>query len=237
MKMKKSPSVLMTMLLLIMVGCAMTPESTPTDTPPHPTIKGERIYSLAVSEGEWLEYEVVSAHNFQLLPGVTVQQGDRVRFEVVGSGTGKKMGLDMTTAVSFKVPLCDVYVNGEKVGEQAGEAGTISINVIYPVEEMFWQDYQAVEDNWNETTRTQELPYYGEILVESDRVHVEFGYTEPAVIQVAGNDGPVDVPIERGVTNITVERGTGIVLEQTRDASGDQPSYHIVLTERSADVR
>jgi len=67
--------------------------------------EGEKVYPLAVGSGEWLEYEIVSASNFQPLPGIAVQQGDRVRFEIVGSGTGKKMGLDMTTAVSFEVPF------------------------------------------------------------------------------------------------------------------------------------
>jgi len=104
--------------------------------------EGEKVYPLAIGPGEWLEYEIVSASNFQLLPSVAVQPGDRVRFEVVGSGTSKKMGLDMTTAVSFETPLCDVYLNGEKVGEQVGEEGTIAINVVYPVEEAFWRDYQ-----------------------------------------------------------------------------------------------
>jgi hypothetical protein len=196
--------------------------------------EGEMVYPLAVEPSEWLEYEVVSASNFQLLPGTAVQQGDRVRFEVVGSGTGKKMGLDMTTAVSFETPLCDAYVNGEKAGEQVGEEGTIAINVIYPVAVEFWQDYQAVEANWNETTAAEGLPYHGEIWVESDVVTVEFGYTEPAVIQVQGRQGPVDVPIERGVTSVTVDRETGVVLEQTRDAGGSQASYHIVLVDSSA---
>lgn len=199
--------------------------------------EGEMVYPLAVEPGEWLEYEVVSANNFQLLPGTAVQPGDRIRFEIVGSGTGKKMGLYMTTGLSFEVPLCDVYVNGEEVGEQVGEEGTIAINVVYPVEEAFWRDYQAVEDNWNETTAAQGLPYHGEIRLESDVVVIEFGYTESAVVQVQGREGPVDVPIERGVTSITVDRGTGVVLEQTRDASGSQASYHIVLVDSSVDMR
>jgi len=148
------------------------------------------------------------------------------------------MGLDMTTAVSFETPLCDVYVNGEQVGERVGEEGTIAINVVYPIAVEFWQDYQAVEANWNETTAAQGLPYHGEIRVESDVVTVEFGYIEPAVIQVQGREGPVDVPIERGVISVTVDRDTGAVLEQARDASGSQASYHIVLVDSSVlDVR
>ena len=195
--------------------------------------EGEKVYPLAIGPGEWLEYEIVSASNFQLLPNVAVQPGDRVRFEVVGSGTSKKMGLDMTTAVSFETPLCDVYLNGEKVGEQVGEEGTIAINVVYPVEEAFWRDYQAVEDNWNQTTAAQGLPYHGEIRFESDVVVIEFGYTESAVVQVQGKNGPVNVPIERGVIQATVDRETGVVLEQTRDAGGSQASYHIVLVDSS----
>lgn len=41
-----------------------------------------------------------------------------------------------------------------------------------------------MEDNWNETTAAQSLPYHGEIRLESDVVVVEFGYTESAVVQV-----------------------------------------------------
>jgi len=128
-------------------------------------------------------------------------------------------------------------MNGEQAGERVGEEGTIAINVIYPVAVEFWQDYQAVEDNWNETTAAQGLPYHGEIRVESDVVLVEFGYTEPVVVQVQGREGPIDVPIERGVTRATVDRETGIVLEQTRDASGSQASYHIVLVDSSVNMR
>lgn len=206
-----------------------SPEATPN------SVSGSGVvYPLIVGPGEWLEYEIVSASNFQLLPGIAVQQGDKVRFEIVGSVMGKKMGLDMTTAVSFETPLCDVYLNGEKVGEQVGEVGTIAITIVYPIEELFWQDYQAVEANWNETTAAQGLPYHGEIQVESDMVSIEFGYTGPAMVEIQGRDGPVDVPIERGVTSITVDRGTGIVQEQTRDASGGQASYHIILLDSSA---
>ena len=135
----------------------------------------------------------------------------------------------MVTAVSFDVPLCDVYVNGEQVGERVGKAGTISINAVYPVDDGFWQDYQEVEKNWNETTAVEGLPYHGEIQVESDLVFINFGYSESDVIQVQGHDGPVDVPIERFVTNVVVNRKTGIVLDQTRDAGGGQASYQIVL--------
>lgn len=216
---------------------AVTVGMAPVEARPEAVPEGGKVYPLAVRPGEWLKYEIISASNFQLLPGIAVQRGDRVRFEIVGSGTGKKMGLDMTTAVSFETPLCDVYVNGEQVGERVGEEGTIAINVVYPVAVEFWQDYQAVEKNWNETTAAQGLPYHGEIWVESDVVTVDFGYTEPAVIQVQGREGPVDVPIERGVTNVTVdyenENGTGVVLEQIRDASGSQASYHIVLVDSS----
>lgn len=192
------------------------------------------VYPLIIGPGEWLEYEIVSASEFQLIPGVLLQQGDKVRFEIIGSVTETKMGLDMTTTVSFETALCDVYLNGEKIGEQVGEAGTIAITIVYPVEELFWQDYQAVEENWNKTTAAEGLPYHGEIQIGSDAVSVEFGLTEPAVIEIQGREGPVDVPVERGVTIITVDRETGIVQEQTRDTGGSQASYHIVLLDSSA---
>lgn|GEM_PF-1877770 len=237
MKIQQALSASIVIVLLALVGCAVSPEPTSEYEPQDLLTEGEKVYPLVVDHGEWLEYEIVSANNFQLLPGVAVQQGDKVKFETVDSGTGKKMGLDMTTAVSFEVPLCDVYLNGEKVGERVGEVGTITVNVIFPVEGAFWQDYQAVEDNWNETTAAADLPYHGEIHVEGNRVLVVFGYTESAVVQAQGRDGPVDVPIERGVTSIAVDRVTGIVLEQTRDATGSQPAYHFVLVDSSADVR
>lgn len=117
--------------------------------------EGEKVYPLAVGPGEWLEYEIASASNFQLLPGIAIQQGDRVRFETVGIGTGKKMGLDMTTTVSFETPLCDVYVNGEQVGERVGEEGTI-IGEYY--------DEEAAE-------------YFGKDPVDRD-YHVQRGYID-----------------------------------------------------------
>lgn len=204
--------------------------------PDEPAEIEEMVYPLIIEEETWLEYEVVSADNFQLLPGVNVQQGDSVRFEVTGSSMDTKMGLDMQTAVSYKVPIGNVYVNGEKVGEQLGVPGTIAVTFAYPVDDLFWRDYQAVEDNWNQVTDEQGLSYQGEIHLNKENVFIEFGYTEPGVVQVPGRDGPVDISIERGVFNITVDRDTGIMLEQTRDASGDQASYHLVLRDSNTDV-
>ena len=55
------------------------------------------VYPIMFGPGEWLEYEIVSASNFQLIPSIAVQQ-----------------------AVSYEIPLCGVYLNGEKVREQVG---------------------------------------------------------------------------------------------------------------------
>ncbi len=240
--MKGMPVALMAVGLLALVSCSVSLKPAPETAQPVPPGKdlaaeGEIPYALALEPGDWLEYEVVDASNFQLLPGATLQPGDKVRFEIVDRGTGAKMGLDMTTTVSFETPLCDVYVNGERVGEQVGDVGSMAVNVVYPVAAEFWQDYARVEANWNEMTAAQGLPYHGEIRVEGNRVRIEFGYTEPAVVEVRSSKGAVEVPIERGVTNATVDRGTGVVLEQTRDASGGQASYHIRLVDGSAGMR
>lgn len=196
----------------------------------------EKVYPLVVGEGIWLEYEVFSANNFQLLPGVTLQPGDRIRFEMTGSSNDKKMGLDMITTVSYEVPVGAVFVNGEKVAEQIGKAGTIAVTFAYPVDNQFWQDYQAVEDNWNQMTAEQGLSYHGEIRFQDNEVLIDFGYTEPGVTQVLGRDGPIEIPIERGVFSVIVDRDTGIMLEQKRDADCNHASYHIKLMDSNTDI-
>lgn len=234
---------LLTTGLLSVMGCTMVitpmpPEQTPAAeiASVGPTEAASTVYPLAVSPGTWLAYRVITATAFQITPGVLLEANDEVRFEVVGATSGTKMGLDMVTQVSYEVPLVDVFVNDEQVATAVGEPGTIGVTMIFPVAEGFWQDYQAVEENWNTVTASEGLPYHGEIRTEDGLTVVEFGYTEPTVLEIQGRDGPVKMPIERGVTVIRVDPATGVVVQQTRDASGGQAAYDMTLTDSSVET-
>ena len=171
--------------------------------------EGEKVYPLAVSPGEWLEYEIVSACNFTLRS--SIQVGDRIRYEIIDTKTGQKVSLDGKIVILHEVPICDLYVNGEKVAEQVEQG------ILFPADVQFWNDYQAIEVNWEKEASKMGRAYESEIRIESDRILFEYS---------------LDIT---SWTRISTDRGTGIVLDLERvvDMQGNQVSYHFVLADTS----
>lgn len=169
----------------------------------------EQVYALAVSPGEWLEYEIVSARNFTLRS--SIQVGGRIRYEIVDTKTGQKVSLDGKIVILHEVPICDLYVNGEKVAEQVEQG------ILFPADVQFWRDYEAIELNWEKEASKMGRAYESEVRIESDRILFEYS---------------LDIT---SWTRISTDRGTGIVLDLERvvDMQGNEASYHFVLADTS----
>ena len=165
----------------------------------------EKMFTLAFGSGEWFEYEVVDAINSTLY-GVTIQNGDRVRYEIVGTGVKQKRSFDFETVLTHQVPLCDVYVNGDKIVEK------IYTPVVYPNSLRFWEEYQMIEANWiTEFAKTDPI-YDSEIQFGTKEILIEFSFEGIALSKVF----------------VDKENGTVLDLESTVDLHGIQMSYHIV---------
>lgn len=72
---------------------------------------GYSVYSLGVKEGNWVEYNVVEAENYEFF--AEIRSGDMLRFEVVGIKTQDRMYPNGTVVFQVEVPVCDVFLNGE----------------------------------------------------------------------------------------------------------------------------
>lgn len=171
--------------------------------------EGEKVYPLMVGHGQWLEYEVISASNFTL--GNPIQVGDRIRYEIVDTKIGQKMSLDGKIVLLHEAPICDLYVNGEKVADQVEQG------ILFPADVQFWHDYQAIEVNWEKESAKVGRVYKSEIRIESNRVLFEYSLDTTSW------------------TRLSVDRETGIVLDFERvvDMQGKETSYHLVLIDSS----
>ena len=58
---------------------------------------GHSMYELGVKEGDWVEYDVVEAENYELF--VEVHSGHRLRFEVVGIEVKDRMYPNFTVCI------------------------------------------------------------------------------------------------------------------------------------------
>ena len=62
------------MMVLILVGCVVPTPDIGGDVNGNqsPLPEEKKVYPLVVLPGDWMEYEVLRANNFQLLPGIVV---------------------------------------------------------------------------------------------------------------------------------------------------------------------
>jgi len=75
-------------------GCTTSPGTTP-----------EAAYKLGVEEGDWVEYSVVEAGNWEVFG--EIHSGDKLRFKVVGTRTQERMDPYRTVVFEVEAPVCD----------------------------------------------------------------------------------------------------------------------------------
>ena len=101
-------------------------------------------YRLAVGTSAWAEYEVVRAFNMTIY-GHDIKAGDRLRYRLVGTGSGNMTTWWGELLAYVEVPMCDVRLNGELVATNVlpspfnitfpGPTGPF-----WPASEAFWRD-------------------------------------------------------------------------------------------------
>ena len=172
----------------------------------------EKMYTLAFGCGEWFEYKVVNAKNSTLY-GIPIQNGDSVRYEIVGTGVKQKRCLDFETVLVYYVPLCDVYINGDKVAQK------IETLIMYPNDLQFWKEYQMIEANRITEFAGSDLRYDSKMQFGTKEILIDFSFEGTTL------------------TTIFVDKENGAVLdlERTVDMNGIQMSYHIVQVSSGLD--
>jgi hypothetical protein len=74
---------------------------------------GYPMYELGVKEGDWVEYDVLEAENYEFF--AEIHSVDKLRFEVVGSEVHERMYPNGTIVFEVEVPVCEMFLNGEHI--------------------------------------------------------------------------------------------------------------------------
>jgi len=108
------------------------------------------LYNLGVKEGDWIEYNVVKAKNYDFF--AEIHSGDRLRFKVTGIEVQERMYPNGTVAFEVEAPVCEVFLNGEHIKSNV----TLSEMIFCPKGEEHWKDLDKIEEIWK-----IEAPKYG----------------------------------------------------------------------------
>lgn len=87
---------------------------------------GYPMYALGVKEGDWVEYDVLEAENYKFF--AEIYSGDKLRFEVVDIEVQERMYPNGTVVFEVEAPVCDVFLNGEHIGNNV----TLGEMIFYP---------------------------------------------------------------------------------------------------------
>ena len=174
---------------------------------------GYSMYDLGVKEGDWVEYKVVEARNWELFQA-EIHPDDRIRFEVVVINKMNKMYPNGTVAFEFEVPICDVFLNGECIQRNV-EFQWIS----FPKGEEHWRDLEKIEETWEKLAPEYGVKYESDITIGQDTVL--FSYQMENTVN--------------GGTNITIHRDTGVTLEFERylDVGEKRTEFLILISDTS----
>jgi len=112
-------------------------------------------YRLAVGSGAWAEYEVEKAFNMTVY-GHEVGRGDKLRYRLVGTELGNMTTWWGELVAHVEVPLCDVWLNGEKIASNIPpEPFNITFpgptGPFWPASKAFWRDCKHwfnSSENW-----------------------------------------------------------------------------------------
>ena len=109
-------------------------------------------YGLKASIGDWVEYTVLDAVNYEI-NGHTVYPGDRVKYVVVSLDTGEVKDAAGTTLCTFTYAVCNIYVNGELAAENEEAHWLVAFA---PTDMGFWDKLkQACESQGIDFTYTK----------------------------------------------------------------------------------
>ena len=116
-------------------------------------------YKLYARKGDWAEYIVLTARGFVVLSQHMLDRGDKLRFVLTGTNTTPVHMPDGSVAFYMEQPLCDIYLNGEKVAERTSmmQEGLLVLPMLpfTPAEDAFWADLRDVIAAWNRTLREE----------------------------------------------------------------------------------
>lgn len=170
---------------------------------------GYPMYELGVKEGDWVEYDVLEAENYEFF--AEIHSGDKLRFEVVGIEVQEMMYPNGTVVFEVEAPVCEIFLNGEHIRSNV----TLSKMIFCPKGEEHWRSLDKIEDVWK-----IEAPKYGtkyESYMTFGQDTVNFSYWMEGAVN--------------GGTKQTVHKDTGIALEFERYtyARENRTGYHLQI--------
>jgi len=170
---------------------------------------GYPMYELGVKEGDWVEYDVLEAENYEFF--AEIHSGDKLRFEVVGIEVQEMMYPNGTVVFEVEAPVCEIFLNGEHIRSNV----TLSKMIFCPKGEEHWRSLDKIEDVWK-----IEAPKYGtkyESYMTFGQDTVNFSYWMEGAVN--------------GGTKQTVHKDTGIALEFERYTYSreNRTGYHLQI--------
>ena len=170
---------------------------------------GYPMYELGVKEGDWVEYDVLEAENYEFF--TEIHSGDKLRFEVVGIEVQERMYPNGTVLFEVEAPVCEIFLNGEHIRSNV----TLSEMIFYPKGEEHWRSLDKIEDVWKIEAPKYGTKYESNMTFGLDKVF--FSYR----IEGAANGG----------TEQIVHKDTGIALEFERYtyARENRTGYHLKI--------
>jgi len=172
---------------------------------------GYSVYSLGVKEGDWVEYSVVEAENYEFF--VEIHSGDRLRFEVVGIKVQERMYPNGTVAFEVEAPVCDVFLNDECIQRNV-ELGEM---LFLPKGEEHWRELGKIEEAWKEEAPKYGTNYESDITIGRDTV--SFSYRMEGALNAGCKQ--------------TVHKDTGVALEFERYSyvGEERREYRLVISD------
>ena len=172
---------------------------------------GYPMYELGVKEGDWVEYDVLEAENYEFF--AEIHSGDKLRFEVVGIEVQERMYPNGTVLFEVEAPVCEIFLNGEHIRSNV----TLSEMIFCPKGEEHWRSLDKIEEVWK-----IEAPKYG----MSHESYMTFG--QDTVNFSYWMEGAVSGGAEQ-----IVHKDTGIALEFERHlyVGGNGSMYRLVISD------
>jgi len=168
------------------------------------------MYDLGIKEGDWVEYNVVGAENWEVFGDI--DSGDRLRFEVVGIKVQERMDPNGMVVFEVEAPVCDIFLNGECIQRNV-ELGEM---LFLPKGEEHWRDLEKIEEIWKKEAPKYGTNYDSDITIGRDTVF--FSYQMEGAVN--------------GGTKQTVHKDTGVALEFERYSyvGENRSEYRLVIS-------